>query len=198
MAENYEKPDFWSRKAFSEGYPARSVYKLKELHEKFALIKKHYRVLDLGAAPGSWTTFVLEILAGTGHVTAIDLQPLTKTFSCDNLNFIQGDISSGAVHALAAENAPYDVVLCDAAPATTGNRVVDTARSNELVDCAVNYADTVLKTGGNFAVKIFQGSDLGILLKTLRGIFQSAKTFKPEACRSGSFETYLVGMHKVK
>jgi 23S rRNA (uridine2552-2'-O)-methyltransferase len=198
MAENYEKPDFWSRKAFAEGYPARSVYKLKELHEKFALIKKNYRVLDLGAAPGSWTTFVLEILAGTGHITAIDLQPLTKTFNCDNFNFIQGDISSTTVRERAAENAPFDVVLCDAAPATTGNRVVDTAQSNELVECAVNYADTVLKAGGNFAVKIFQGSDLSVLLRTLRVIFQNAKTFKPEACRSGSFETYLVGMHKVK
>ena len=198
MAENYEKPDYWSRKAFAEGYPARSVYKLKELDEKFALIKKNYHVLDLGAAPGSWTTYALEILAGTGHITAIDLKPLTKTFNCDNLFFIQGDMSSAAVREQAAENAPYDVVLCDAAPATTGNRVVDTARSNSLVECAVNYADTVLKPGGNFAVKIFQGSDLGVLLKTLRGIFQSAKTFKPEACRSGSFETYLVGMHKVK
>jgi 23S rRNA (uridine2552-2'-O)-methyltransferase len=196
--ERYEKPDFWSQKAFSEGYPARSVYKLKELNEKFALIKKNYSVLDLGAAPGSWTTFVLEILQKTGHITAIDLQPLTKLFSCDNFIFVQGDISSAEAKARAAENAPYDLVLCDAAPSTTGNRVVDTARSNELVECAVNYADTVLKAGGNFVVKIFQGSDLGVLLKTFRGIFQTAKTFKPAACRSGSFETYLVGLQKLK
>jgi 23S rRNA (uridine2552-2'-O)-methyltransferase len=119
-------------------------------------------------------------------------------FNCDKLVFIQGDISSADIQARAAEHAPFDVVLCDAAPSTTGNRVVDTARSNDLVECAVNYADTMLKAGGNFVVKVFQGSDLGVLLKTLRGIFQTAKTFKPEACRSGSFETYLVGLQKQK
>jgi 23S rRNA (uridine2552-2'-O)-methyltransferase len=194
---DYEKPDFWSRKAFAEGYPARSVYKLKELNEKFSLLKKNYRILDLGAAPGSWTAFALEILAGTGQVTAIDLSPLTKTLSRDNLMFIQGDMSDAVVRKQAEENAPYDLALCDAAPATTGNRVVDTARQNALVEFAIGYADTVLKAGGNFAVKIFQGSDLGILLKSLRGMFQTARAYKPEASRSGSFETYLVGLHKI-
>ena len=75
-ANSYEKPDFWSKKAFSEGYPARSVYKLKELDEKFGLLKKNSSVLDLGAAPGSWTVFALRTLNGTGHLTSIDLTPL--------------------------------------------------------------------------------------------------------------------------
>jgi 23S rRNA (uridine2552-2'-O)-methyltransferase len=196
MPGEYEKPDFWSRKAFAEGYPARSVYKLKELNEKFSLIKKDYRILDLGAAPGSWTLFVLELLAGTGRITAVDLSPLTKPVKAANLFFIQGDMASPTVKLQAAEGAPYDLVLCDAAPATTGNRVVDTGRQNLLVEHAVEYVDRVLKSGGNFAVKIFQGSDSGVLLKSLRGMFQTARAYKPEACRSGSFETYLVGIHK--
>ena len=79
MANNsYEKPDYWSRKAFSEGYPARSVYKLKEIDEKFGMLKKNSRILDLGASPGSWTVFALRTLDGTGHVTSIDLNPLAK------------------------------------------------------------------------------------------------------------------------
>ena len=193
---SYEKPDFWSRKAFSEGYPARSVYKLQEIDEKFGMLKKNYRVLDLGAAPGSWTTFVLRTLNGTGHVTSIDLNPLSKDVKGDNLFFIQGDLYSSDVRNKALEFGPYDSVICDAAPPTTGNRVVDTARSSGLVELAIFYAETMLKKGGNFVVKIFQGGDQQAFLKKMREIFTSAKGFKPEACRNESFETYLVGLGK--
>ncbi len=195
-ANNYEKPDFWSRKAFSEGYPARSVYKLKEINEKFGILKKNYRVLDLGAAPGSWTVFVLRALAGTGHITSVDLNPLSKNVTGDNLVFIQGDLYDEDVLRRAQELGPYDVVICDAAPPTTGNRTVDTARSAGLVELAVFYARTMLKEGGNFAVKIFQGGDQQKLLQQMREIFVSARGFKPEACRSESFETYLIGLKK--
>lgn len=195
-ANNYEKPDFWSRKAFSEGYPARSVYKLKEINEKFGILKKNYRVLDLGAAPGSWTVFVLRALAGTGHITSVDLNPLSKNVTGDNLVFIQGDLYDEDVLRRAQKLGPYDVVICDAAPPTTGNRTVDTARSAGLVELAVFYARTMLKEGGNFAVKIFQGGDQQKLLQQMREIFVSARGFKPEACRSESFETYLIGLKK--
>ena len=105
-ANNYEKPDFWSKKAFTEGYPARSVYKLKEMDEKFGLIKKNTRVLDLGAAPGSWTTFVLRALDGGGHVTAIDLSPLAKDVKGDNLSFFQGDLYAPAIREEAKSSGP--------------------------------------------------------------------------------------------
>lgn len=193
---SYEKPDFWSRKAFSEGYPARSVYKLKEIDEKYGMLKKNSRVLDLGAAPGSWTTFVLRTLDGTGHVTSIDLNPLSKSVKGDNLTFIQGDLYDEAVRKQALDLGPYDSVICDAAPPTTGNRVVDTARSSGLVELAMYYAEIMLKPGGNFAVKIFQGGDQQAFLKKMREIFTSSKGFKPEACRSESFETYLIGINK--
>lgn len=195
-ANNYEKPDFWSRKAFSEGYPARSVYKLKEINEKFGILKKNYHVLDLGAAPGSWTVFVLRALEGTGHITSVDLNPLSKNVAGDNLVFIQGDLYDEDVRRRAQELGPYDAVICDAAPPTTGNRTVDTARSAGLVELAVFYARTMLKEGGNFAVKIFQGGDQQKLLQQMREIFVSARGFKPEACRSESFETYLIGLKK--
>ena len=195
-ANSYEKPDYWSRKAFSEGYPARSVYKLKELDDKFGLLKKNYKVLDLGAAPGRWTVFVLRALDGTGHVTSIDLKPLAKSVVGSNLEFIQGDLYDQEVRDRAMALGPYDSVICDAAPPTTGNRTVDTARSTGLVELAIFYAQTMLKPGGNFAVKIFQGGDQQALLKSMREIFTSARGFKPEACRTESFETYLVGLGK--
>ncbi len=195
-ANSYEKPDFWSQKAFQEGYPARSVYKLKEIDEKFGFIKKNYTILDLGSAPGSWTTFLLRTMDGTGKVVSCDLNPLAKSVKGDNLLFIQGDLNAPTVRNQIKENGLYDLVVCDAAPKTTGNRVVDTARSEQLVEMAVWYAETMLKKGGNFAVKIFQNGDQQSILKKMREIFTTAKGFKPEACRSESFETYLVGINK--
>ena len=195
-ANSYEKPDFWSRKAFSEGYPARSVYKLQEIDEKFNMIKKNYTVLDLGSAPGSWTTFLMRKMEGTGKVVSCDLNPLAKDVKGDNLVFIQGDLNLKEIRDSIKSNGPYDLVVCDAAPLTTGNRTVDTARSQGLVEMAIWYAQTMLKPGGNFAVKIFQNGDQQMLLKKMRDIFTVAKGFKPEACRRESFETYLIGINK--
>ena len=197
MASNsYEKPDFWSRKAFSEGYPARSVYKLKEIDEKFGFIKKNFTVLDLGAAPGSWTTFLLRKMNGSGKVVSCDLNPLAKDVKSDNLEFIQGDLNDSEIRNQIKNLGPYDLVVCDAAPLTTGNRMVDTARSENLVEMAIWYAQTMLKAGGNFTVKIFQNGDQQKFLKQMRQIFTSARGFKPEACRAESFETYLIGLNK--
>ncbi len=196
MANSYEKPDFWSRKAFSEGYPARSVYKLQEIDEKFGMLKKNYKVLDLGAAPGSWTTFLLRKMEGSGKVVSCDLNPLSKSVKGDNLVFIQGDLTEKEIVEKIRGEGPFDLVVCDAAPLTTGNRVVDTARSQWLVKMAIWYAEEMLKTGGNFAVKIFQNGDQQVLLKKMREVFTSAKGFKPVACRSESFETYLIGIGK--
>ena len=207
MANSYEKPDFWSRKAFSEGYPARSVYKLQEIDEKFGMIKKNFTVLDLGAAPGSWTTFLLRTLKSLGEsedaekqnlgkVVSCDLNPLAKDVRAENLVFIQGDLNEKSIVDKIRNEGPFDLVVCDAAPLTTGNRVVDTARSQGLVKMAIWYAQSMLKTGGNFAVKIFQNGDQQALLKMMREIFTTAKGFKPVACRSESFETYLIGIKK--
>ena len=117
MASNsYEKPDFWSKKAFSEGYPARSVYKLKEIDEKFGMLKKNYNVLDLGSSPGSWTVFLLRTMEGTGKVVSCDLNPLSKDVKGDNLVFIQGDLTDNAVREKIKTEGPFDLVVCDAAP----------------------------------------------------------------------------------
>lgn len=195
-ANSYEKPDYWSQKAFSEGYPARSVYKLKEMDEKFGMLKKNCNVLDLGAAPGSWTTFLLRNLGSESKVVSCDLNPLSKSVRGENLVFIQGDLNDADIRKQIKALGPFDLVVCDAAPLTTGNRIVDTARSEQLVEMAIWYAETMLKQGGNFCVKIFQNGDQQKFLKKLRELFSSAKGFKPEACRSESFETFLVGISR--
>lgn len=197
MASNsYEKPDYWSQKAFSEGYPARSVYKLKEMDEKFGIIKKNCTVLDLGAAPGSWTTYLLRNLGEKGKVVSCDLNPLSKSVKGENLTFLQGDLNDAEIRGNIKALGPYDLVVCDAAPLTTGNRIVDTARSEQLVEMAIWYAETMLKKAGCFCVKIFQNGDQQKFLKKMRELFESAKGFKPEACRSESFETFLVGVSR--
>lgn len=193
---SYAKPDFWSQKAFREGYPARSVYKLAEIDEKFKFLKKGYTVLDLGAAPGSWTTWLLRNLDENGKVVSCDLNPLSKDVKGNNLVFFQGDLLSEEIREQIRAEGPYDLVVCDAAPLTTGNRTVDTLRSKALVEMAIWYAQTMLKAGGNFCVKIFQNGDQQKLLMKMREVFTQAKGFKPEACRSESFETYLIGLSK--
>lgn len=195
-ANSYEKPDFWSRKAFQEGFPARSVYKLKEMNEKFKLIPRGGTVLDLGASPGSWTLYLLRTLSGDSKIVACDLNPLSSDVKADNLVFIQGDLNDAGVRQKIREAGAYDTVVCDAAPLTTGNKIVDTARSSQLVEMAIWYAEKMLKPGGNFCVKMFQNGDQQAALKKMREIFTTAKGFKPEACRSESFETYLVGLKK--
>lgn len=198
MASNqYKKPDFWSKKAFAKGYPARSVWKLEEMDRKFGLFRGRDRVLDLGAAPGSWTMYALEHCGEDGCVVSVDLSPLSGAVPSARLFFLQGDLQENGIRRTVQEHGPYSLVLCDAAPATTGNRTVDGARSEALAEMALFYAENMLGAGGSFAVKIFQGGAERGLLQRMRGLFSSARAFKPEACRRESFETYLVGLGRL-
>jgi len=193
---SYEKPDHWTLKARSEGYPARSVYKLAEMQEKFRLLKPGLRVLDIGAAPGSWSLWVLRFLKGSGFLTAVDLSPLGIKAPFGNFFFLQGDLYDPAVRSALAERGPYGLVLSDAAPSTSGDRTVDTGRSEALVEAVIGYADALLVPGGHLVAKLFQGGGERELLQSLRGRFETARGFKPRACRAESFETYLLGLGK--
>jgi 23S rRNA (uridine2552-2'-O)-methyltransferase len=206
---NYEKPDFWALKAQKEGYPARSVYKLRELDEKFSLLPgggsgaafPPFRVLDLGAAPGSWSLYVLRTLGDRGFLAATDLSPLSRRydrglFDRDNFFFIQGDISAADTRDALLSRGPYRLLLSDLAPATTGSRQVDTLRSLGLAEAVLDYAGDTLSRGGNMVVKVFQGGDTSSLLKRIRELFKTGKSFKPHACRRESFETYYIGLDK--
>jgi 23S rRNA (uridine2552-2'-O)-methyltransferase len=211
---NYSKPDYFAIKAQKEGYPARSVYKFKEMDEKFSLLKSNAsssRVLDLGAAPGSWSLYILRKIAGRANggvmssagpsLVSVDLAPLSRQydeglFDKPEFLFIQGDFTQSPIREEILSHGPYSLLVSDAAPSTTGNRSIDTIRSLELAETALNYAETALTKGGNFVVKVFQGGDTGNLLKQMRGLFESGKSFKPQACRSESFETYYLGLGK--
>jgi len=198
---DYKKPDYWQQKARKEGYPARSVYKLMEIDEKFRLFKNCRKALDIGAAPGSWSLYMLRKFAGKNFLAAADLSPLSREFDKglfdgDNFFFIQGDVTTADVREVLLSKGPYDVIISDVAPGTTGNHMVDSARSLELAETVVSYAESALSRGGNLVVKVFQGAGLDALLKHMKTLFTTAKSFKPEACRGESVETYYIGLSK--
>lgn len=183
--------DTYAKQAKKEGYPARSVYKLKELQEKFNLFSPKSKVLDLGCSPGSWSEYVLRNLKG-GFLIGIDLNPVKISYDESKAVFKEGDIRSYL--SWLKEKGPFDSVISDAAPKTTGNRLVDTGRSLELVEMIIGIALETLKKKGNFAVKIFQGGDEKDLENSLKPYFESVKRVRPKAVRRESFETYLVGL----
>jgi len=204
---DYKKPDYWQLKARSEGYPARSVYKLKEIDEKFGLLKPRrgiLRVLDLGAAPGSWSLYVLRKMASInsrGFLAAADLSPLSREFDKglfdgENFFFVQGDITAAEVKEALLSKSPYTAIISDAAPGTTGNHTVDAARSLELAEAVIAYAHNALADNGSLVLKVFQGGDSGAVLKQMKSLFETAKSFKPQACRGESVETYFIGLGK--
>lgn len=187
------RQDHLARKAQAEGFHARSVYKLDELQRRHVLVRPGARVLDLGAAPGSWTQRLLEIVGDTGHVVACDLNPLDIS-SHPRLTVFQGDFTDIDTIAALEAAGPYDAVLSDAAPSTTGNRTVDTARSEALVENALDLARRMLKNDGSFAVKIFQGGGEQHLRTEMERFFGKVAQAKPAATRKESFEVYLVGV----
>jgi len=190
---NPRADDHYTLKAKKEGYPARSVYKLMEIQKKFRILDKSSSVLDIGAAPGSWSLYLIRELGDKSAITAVDLLPLDPACKGDNFFFIQGDAFSEANIASILDKGPYNTVLSDAAPSTTGNKTVDTERSFQLVSSVLDLAEKILMPGGNIAVKIFQGGDEKELMNRMKKMFTAVKSFKPEAVRKMSFETYLVG-----
>ncbi len=190
-------PDYYWRKSKEQGYPARSVWKLQEMQERFRLLDAGHRVLDLGCSPGSWSLLVLELLGGKARLTGVDLdEPDTKLLSRPGFSFIRGDFTDPAVLADITARGPFDVVLSDAAPSTSGNRIRDTERSLELGRTVLAAASACLRHGGNLALKIFQGGGERELLAFLRAGFESTRAFKPKSSRSESMEIYYIALHR--
>ncbi len=192
-----DKADSYTQRAHREGYPARSVYKLKEINSTHRLIKPGDSVLDVGAAPGSWTLYThRELIKGRGKIVSVDLNPLSLDPIPPTVISFTGDAFSKEIRGKLVEEGPYDAIISDAAPMTTGNRIVDTTRSEYLAEQVVLLAKEQLKEHGNMVIKIFQGGGEQEVLKSMREIFQKAKAFKPKASRDDSFEIFLVGLDK--
>lgn len=185
------RQDHLARQAQKEGFRARSVYKLAAIHQKFDLFHPGDRVLDLGAAPGSWTQYVVPLVGGNGGVVAVDLQE----FSVPGALCRQGDFTDDEIRQWITEHGPYTHVISDAAPATTGNRIVDTARSEGLVESTLAELPGWLRPGGAVVCKVFQGGGQQTLLQEVRRLCQKGYLYRPEAVRNESFETYLVGIN---
>ncbi len=186
--------DYFFKKAKRENYPARSVYKLKEMDRRFKIFSPCDRVLDLGASPGSWTLYARERIGKKGRILAVDLQEL-KIPTYPEVIFYQGDVMANdeKLLALFKDLSPFDIVMSDMAPKTTGIKLRDQSLSLELAEMALDIALERLREKGIFIVKIFNGPDVPAFLNKMRQKFLKVKTFKPKSSRSESKETFLLG-----
>lgn len=191
--QDRKRADYYAMEARRLGYPSRSVFKLQEIQRKWKLLKEP--ILDVGAAPGGWTLFVLRTLGLGTRIVAIDLENLdVKAPPGCKINFLKGDVFSQEGIEFVKQGGPYGCVLSDAAPATTGNRVVDTSRSYNLVLQILSIVEMNLAVGGNLVLKLFQGGDAGKVRERMEMIFGRVKLFKPRAVRQNSMEVYIIGM----
>jgi len=188
----YEKPDARTKAAKAQGFPARSVFKLEEIDRRVKLLRSGQKVLDLGAAPGSWALYASQKVGSGGRVLAIDLQEIRQAFP-PNVKVAQGD-------ALTIENtmlsvfAPYDVVLSDMAPSTSGSKVRDQAGSLELCLRALDVAFALGKPGSHFVAKIFMSNEFQIARKLAGERYEKCQVIRPEGTRQQSTEVFIVGL----
>lgn len=187
--------DKYYRQAKKDGFAARSVYKLEEIDRRYRLLKRGQTILDLGCHPGSWLQFASQKAGPGGLVVGVDIQPLGVELPA-NARFLQADITGLTPEELKEFAPGYDLVISDAAPRTTGVMHADIAASLELARVALDLALNLLKPGGSFLAKIFQGPGADELIRDVKRSFKLGKAHKPPASRSGSKEIYLLGQGK--
>jgi len=190
--------DKYFYKAQKDGYRARSAYKLIELQNRYKILKKGDVVLDLGAYPGSFIQVAKEIIGDSGKVIGIDLKKM-KLFKDENIFLFEGDVFDEdlIVSQLGSIGVSrVDVIISDLAPNTTGQRDIDQWKSVELNIAVLKIAEKFVKKGGSILMKVFLGEDLPDLIKETKALFADFKTYKPDATRKRSFETYVVARGK--
>ncbi len=186
----YKGPDSFSKKAKKDGFAARSVYKLEEINNKYKFLKKGFKVLDLGAFPGSWSQYALGKVGRQGRVVGIDIQNMKKSLG-SNYNFFHKSILDADLDL--SEFAPFHVVISDMAPNTTGIKGKDSYESVELCEMAVEIAKKHMKREGTFVCKVFQGEEFDDFYKDIKQVFKKIKSYKPVATRNQSKEIYVIG-----
>ncbi len=184
--------DHWVKQARKEGYRSRAVYKLQEIDQRDRLIRPGMTIIDLGAAPGGWSQYAARRLDGRGRIIALDVLPMD---SLAGVEVLEGDFTEQAVlDALLASLAdtPVDLVMSDMAPNLSGNRAVDQPRAMYLAELALDLAGQVLRPGGDFLTKVFQGEGIDDFRARCKGAFGKLITRKPRASRPRSTEQYLL------
>jgi len=184
--------DHYVQAAQKAGYRSRAVFKLLEIQEKDRMIRPGQLVVDLGAAPGGWSQIAAPLVGKSGDVIAMDILPIEPL---NDVTFIEGDFTEQAVHdqLIAALNGrAVDLVLSDIAPNMSGMRAVDQPRAMYLAELALDFAQGVLKPGGDFLTKVFQGEGFDPYLRALRQSFGKVLIRKPNASRPKSREVYIL------
>ena len=182
--------DHYFKKARKQGFPARSVYKLEEAQKKYRFLKPGQAVLDLGACPGSWSKYAASVAGPKGLVVAVDIQKLSVM--ADNIHVLQRDVCDLKLSELREISPYFAVVLSDMAPKTTGRKDVDHFRSVALAERALVLARELLKPGGTFFCKVFQGEDFPSFRNDCRESFRSVRVVKPKSSRPESVELFLL------
>ena len=184
--------DVYVEEAVKGGWRSRAVFKLEQINAKERLLRPGAKVVDLGAAPGSWSQLAARVVGETGRVWAVDVLPMEPIAGVE---FVQGDFTASetlaALRALLGDS-PVDLVLSDLAPNISGTRAMDQPRSLALMEAALLFAEGVLKPGGDLLLKAFQGEGIEAFTKELRQRFATVRTLKPKASRSESREIYLL------
>ena len=188
---SYNRKDAYYHQAKKEGYKSRAAYKLMELNKKASIIKQGSSVLDCGAAPGGWCQVALKLVGKTGRVVAVDYEVITG-INEPNFTFIPGNMLEQETIDKILVQGFFDVVLSDMAPKTTGVKLKDHVDSMELAGVALATAEKVLKKGGAFIVKLFDGEDRPAFLKLLQSKFSKVRSIRPDATRKNSYEIYVI------
>lgn len=191
LQEHFNDP--WVKKAQAMGYRSRAVFKLLEIQQKDRLLRPGMTVLDLGAAPGGWTQVTADLVGDRGVVIASDILPMDPVHGA---RFVQGDFREQEVFdaiLAALDGRPVDLVISDMAPNMSGERSVDQPKAMYLAELALEMADRVLRPGGDFLVKVFQGEGIDGFRTEMRRHFRQLVVRKPEASRARSNEVYLLG-----
>lgn len=191
---NRQLNDPYVREAQERGYRSRASFKILEINEKFKLFKKGNKVLDLGSAPGGWSQMLVDIV-GENNILAVDILPMEEIAG---VKFIQKDFLAEDATKVILEQMngqKYDAVISDMAANTTGDKKTDHLRTSLLVESALDFALTVLKEGGCFVAKVFQGGVEKEIFDKLRQHFEIVKHFKPNSSRKDSVEIYVVAMN---
>lgn len=193
----YNPRDHYFKKAKEQNFAARSVFKLEEIDQKLKIISPNQKILDLGASPGSWSQYCSKKIGQQGRILGVDLSPVEVKLP--NAKFIQADLRDLNLEEIFKEygfNEPFDVVLSDMAPKTTGIRITDQARSYELCELALNIARKFLRKDGHFVCKLFHSDDFSKLRDEIKKDFQRFEAIKPDSTRKISKEIFLIGLKK--